>query len=131
MGRNRPSNHRNESRFRKSVVTTRFAPAFQCRLQDLLGGADQVSRRLDAQVGVLGQGECLLPHLFGKLPISERLQTPGDAAKQELFVIRTGWLRKQFEILGAQFPDTLNPAGSAGNIVPGAFTPVLEKNQNR
>ena len=99
----------NASRFRKSLVTTRFAPAFQCRLQDLLGGADEVSRRLDAQVGVLGQGECLLPHLFGKLPISERLQTPGDAAKQELFVIRARRLPKQIEIFGAQLADSCPP----------------------
>src|ERR1700730_16342188 len=59
-------------------------------------------RCFDAQVGVLGQGQGLLPRLFRKLPIRESLQTPSHATKQELLVIRTGWLPKQCEILSAQ-----------------------------
>src|SRR5882724_10273316 len=57
---------------------------------------------LDAQVSVLGQG--LLPCLFRKLPIGESLQTPSHAAKQELLMIRAGWLPKQVEIFNAQLP---------------------------
>ena len=93
------------SGFRKPLVTTRFAPTFQCGLQELLGSAYQVPRCLDAQVGILGQGQCLLPDMFGKFPIGKRLQTPSHAPKQELFVIRAGRLPKQFEIFGAQLAD--------------------------
>src|SRR5258708_28672815 len=63
----------NAPRLWKPLITTRFAPASECRLQGLLGCADQMPRCLDPQVSVLGQGQCLLPRLFRQLPISERL----------------------------------------------------------
>ena len=64
----------NASRFRKPLVTTWFAPsASECRLQDLLRGAHQMLRRLDPQVRVLGQRQCLPPRLIRKLPISQSL----------------------------------------------------------
>jgi hypothetical protein len=80
----------NAPRFRKPHVTTAFVSASYCGLQDLFGSAYQMPRRLDAQVGIIRQGEGLLPRLLRKVPILQSLQTPSHATKKELLVIRTG-----------------------------------------
>jgi hypothetical protein len=42
--------------FWKPLIAPTWAPASEGRLQDLLGCADQMRRRLDPQVSVLRQG---------------------------------------------------------------------------
>jgi hypothetical protein len=94
----------NAPRFRKPLVPTAFVAASYCGLQDLFGCAYQMPWRLDAQVGIICQGQGLLPRLLRKLPIRESLQMPSHATKKELLVIRTRWLPKQGEIFSAQLP---------------------------
>jgi hypothetical protein len=57
----------------KPLVPSRFAPAPQGRLQDLLGCANQMLRRFDSQVDVLGHSQSSLPGLLGQFPIRQSL----------------------------------------------------------
>ena len=59
----------------------------------------------DPQVGVVGDFECPAPRAFREAAPRIRLDAPGDAPEQELFVVRAARFTEDVAILVLELPD--------------------------